>query len=126
MVQLTLIQFFRQTRIPGHLFRGKKRLVERVTPAKLRKLEREYDLQMEVRKSRRNLLNRLNSTSSYHSSFSEYEIPYEPVSVCGKILFNQFQSSVFSITFIHVLWIFIILGTIAWPCQRLAEITSKD
>lgn len=126
MVQLTLIQFFRQTRIPGHLFRGKKRLVERVTPAKLRKLEREYDLQMEVRKSRRNLLNRLNSTSLITRHFQNMKYLMNPyLSVVRSYLIN-FNLQFFSITFIHVLWIFIISGTIAWPCQRLAEITSKD
>jgi hypothetical protein len=50
MVHLSLINFIRLPRIPGSLFRGKKRLVKKVTPQALYGVERQYELEWEVRR----------------------------------------------------------------------------
>jgi Mitochondrial ribosome protein 63 len=43
-MRLTLINFFGGQRIPGHLFRGKKRLVEIVTRKSMNQQIREFEL----------------------------------------------------------------------------------
>ncbi|KAG5685113.1 hypothetical protein PVAND_014310 [Polypedilum vanderplanki] len=43
-MQLTLINFFKKT-VPGHIFRGKRRLVRQVTPKDIRQKIKEYEQQ---------------------------------------------------------------------------------
>lgn len=43
-MHLTLINFFKKT-VPGSLFRGKRRLVKKVTMKSMKQLEQEYQLQ---------------------------------------------------------------------------------
>lgn len=43
-MRLTLVNFFKKT-VPGHIFRGKRRLVEQVTRKSMNQLIREYELQ---------------------------------------------------------------------------------
>ncbi|XP_001864944.2 LOW QUALITY PROTEIN: ribosomal protein 63, mitochondrial [Culex quinquefasciatus] len=41
-MQLTLVQFFKKS-VNGHIFRGKYRLVKRVTPRSVESLRRDYE-----------------------------------------------------------------------------------
>ena len=43
-MQLTLINFFKRT-VPGHIFRGKKRLVKQVSRRSMDTMIREFELQ---------------------------------------------------------------------------------
>lgn len=43
-MRLTLINFFKDT-VPGHIFRGKRRLVKQVTKKSMNKLMAEYEMQ---------------------------------------------------------------------------------
>lgn len=43
-MHLTLINFFKKT-VPGHIFRGKRRLVKQVTRKSMNQLINEYELQ---------------------------------------------------------------------------------
>lgn len=45
-MRLTLINLFKKT-VPGHIFRGKKRLVREVTPRAMNHQIREYEMQEE-------------------------------------------------------------------------------
>lgn len=46
-MQLTLINFFKKT-VPGHIFRGKRRLVKPVSKKAMDTLTREYERQEQV------------------------------------------------------------------------------
>ncbi|XP_055374698.1 ribosomal protein 63, mitochondrial [Condylostylus longicornis] len=43
-MQLTLLQMFKKT-VPGHIFRGKRRLVKKVTMSSIRELRKDYERQ---------------------------------------------------------------------------------
>jgi hypothetical protein len=47
-MQLTLINFFKKT-VPGHIFRGKRRLVKVVTQKAMKQQVRDYELTERVR-----------------------------------------------------------------------------
>jgi hypothetical protein len=44
-MQLTLINFFKKNKIPGHLWRGKKRLYKQVTPHAIAVTKQAFELQ---------------------------------------------------------------------------------
>lgn len=65
-MQLTLIKLFKDT-VPGHIFRGKRRLVREVTPAYIRKKVLEYQqTESNMQLLMRPFLTKVSINSSYY------------------------------------------------------------